>query len=422
MQIKQKIMAGWGNIPKCSGTVFYPETTQDVQEIVRDNAACIAFGNGRSYGDSALGNRMVSTRSLPPVFDVNPQTGVLRCGAGVLLADILAKIIPLGWTLPVLPGTRYITVGGAIAANVHGKNQRRPNLLSNYLLDFQLVTESGELYACSRTQHPAVFWNTIGGMGRTGIITEARLQLEPLPSVWLEQRTEPAANLAEICTTLAAPSSADFAVAWLHPVRRTGRVFFARYTNDTTPTPFPVGRPLNIPFFAPNALLNRYTMRLYHDWYAWRNRPGVRRVPLERYFFPLDGLLNWNRLYGQRGFVQYQVCFPRAQALAGGTALLDTLEQHGLMPFLVVIKHHHAPEPELVHGFVQDGFSLAIDLKPPRHWPQVVVNLDAVTAQFGGKIYAVKDASSSPGVIGLRHEALSGAKFRSLQTIRWNFR
>lgn len=412
-------MAGWGNFLKCSGTVFYPETVPEVQEIVRENAACIAFGNGRSYGDSALGERMVSTRSLLPLFDFDAKTGVLRCGTGVLFADILAKVIPLRWMLPVLPGTRYITVGGAIAANVHGKNQRTPNLLSNYLLDFQLVTETGDVQLCSRTEHPAVFWNTIGGMGRTGIITEARLQLVPLPSVWLEQRTAPAADLAEVLSTLANNSTADFAVAWLHPTRRNGRVFFARYSDASSPTPFPAERPLNIPFFAPNALLNRHTMRWYHHWYAWKNRPGVRRVSLERYFFPLDGLLNWNRLYGQRGFVQYQVCFPRAQALAGGTALLDTLDKHGLMPFLVVIKQHHAPEPELVHGFVQDGFSFAIDLKPPRNWPQVVGDLDAVTARFGGKIYAVKDASSSPGVVGLRHAAISGTKFVSLQKERY---
>ncbi len=412
-------MAGWGNFRNCFGTVFYPETAQDVQKIVREPGACIAFGNGRSYGDSALGERIVYTRSLPPVFNFDAETGVLRCGAGVLFADILAKVIPLRWMLPVLPGTRYITVGGAIAANVHGKNQRTPNLLSHYLLDFQLVTETGDVQRCSRTQHPAVFWNTIGGMGRTGIITEARLQLVPLPSEWLEQRTELAADLAEVLTTLANNSTAEFAVAWLHPTRRTGRVFFAQFTTDASPTRPRTTRPLNIPFFAPNALLNRHTMRWYHHWYAWKNRPGVRRVPLEQYFFPLDGLLNWNRLYGRRGFVQYQACFPRAQALAGGAVLLDTLDKHGLMPFLVVLKQHHAPEPELVHGFVQDGFSLAIDLKPPRNWPQIIQDLDAVTAQFGGKIYAVKDASSSPGVIGLRHERLLGTKFASMQTGRY---
>jgi FAD/FMN-containing dehydrogenase len=433
-------LAGWGNFPVVQSEVSEPGDRAAIRDYVLENERFIARGNGKSYGDAALAPRVLSTLRLNRLRAFDAENGIIECESGLLLFDLLKIILPAGWFFQVTPGIKFITVGGAIASDVHGKNHPLKGCFSNWLISFELMTASGEILTCSRTENPRLFWHTCGGMGWTGVILSARFQLMRITSTQMQQRTLRAPNWEKLLDIIQENIDASYAAAWVDCTatgRSFGRGAVHLAEHYPTPDPSPAGRgdtalrapsrratPLpagegpgvgsrNIPFFAPNWLLNPVSIRAYNSLYFNKNRDNERLVGFDSYFYPLDSLRNWNRLYGRRGFVQYQFCLPEKTAFDGLVKVLETIQKSPECPFLTVMKRHGEQPLEALNAFPIRGYSLALDFPRTPTIFDLVKKLDDLVWDLGGKIYLAKDSCSAPRM-GRVHPATFGdPKFSS---------
>jgi FAD/FMN-containing dehydrogenase len=391
-------LCGWGRHPVIDAEVSFPASRSAAVAAVAAGAALpmIARGMGRSYGDSALAARVVSSRYLNLLHDFDPAVGRVRCGAGVTLAELLEVFVPRGWFLPVTPGTRFVSVGGAIGSDAHGKNHHGRGCFSECLERFELVTASGEVLACSREEHPDLFRATCGGMGLTGLILEATLKLAPLASAYVEERTVKCANLEEALATFESCRGATYSVAWIDcqaTGSRTGRslVMLGEHAADGT-LHAPGRRRLAVPVDLPGPLLNAHSIRAFNALYYHRvrARQSSRRLHYEAFFYPLDRLENWNRLYGKGGFTQYQFVIPKAAGTAGVSAILRRIAASGRGSFLAVLKLL-GPENANYLSFPLEGYTLALDFKLEPGLFELLDELDARVHDHGGRVYLAKD-------------------------------
>ena len=423
MADKTRRITNWGNYPAIRAEFIAPESSQEMRAEVLRHSRLIARGNGKCYGDAALSTCVLSTMKLNRLLDFDREKGIVHCESGVLLAELLEHIVPAGWFFHVTPGIKNITVGGAIASDVHGKNHPEKGCFSNWLLSFELMLGNGEILTCSKTEHADLFWQTCGGMGWTGIILSAKFQLMPVSSMFMQQRTVRAENLEAVFQAFQTHDNWPYAAAWIDCLSQgqyagRGVVYFARHLQKAdspdAPLIYPFGKVRNIPFFAPSGLLNRYTIRA-HNWLLFnRAADGEQQIDVDRYFYPLDRMRNWNRLYGRRGFIQYQFCLPEENSLQGIREILNTIRQNPDLPFLSVLKRHGERAPEAVHSFPIKGYSLALDFPRTATVFSLVEKLDAMVWQFGGKIYLTKDACSSGKMGRINPAEFGDAKFHSL--------
>ena len=405
-------LAGWGRFPVERCHVFRPERRAAVAETLAAKAAptFIARGLGRSYGDAALnadGGVIVHDR-LDRVLDFDARTGVLHCEAGVSFADIVESWLPRGWFPPVTPGTKFVTVGGAIAADVHGKNHHRDGTLGASLEGFTLLTADGDTLRCSPAEHADVFWATVGGMGLTGMILDARLALRRVESAWLRVDYRKAHDLDETLAVFAASDAgSSYSVAWIDCLARgrtTGRAVIMHGDHATAVEARAAGRePLAatrprqhaVPFDLPGVLLNPLSVRVFNQLYYAAHHDERSLVHVERFFYPLDGLAHWNRLYGRRGFVQYQAVLPPAEGPRGLVELLQRLSTSGRPSFLAVLKRLGPENPGLL-SFPREGYTLALDLPVRDGLLEFLRALDRLVLDRGGRIYLAKDATTTP--------------------------
>lgn len=367
----------------------------------------LPYGNGRSYGDSCLnpGNYLLLTRGLDRFIAFDPDTGVLRCEAGVTLAEILDLIVPHGWFLPVTPGTRYVTVGGAIANDVHGKNHHRAGSFGNHVTRLELQRSDGERINCTSGDASDWFAATLGGLGLTGLITWAEMRLRRIVGPWLKSECIRFDNLDEFFQlSLESVKTHEYTVAWvdcLSQGKALGRGHFLRA--DHVPVaieerPEPSKSQLSMVFTPPFSLVNRFSLRPFNALYYHRQRSRRRRstVHYSPYFYPLDGIRNWNRIYGPRGFLQHQSVLPPATAHGATAALLREISSSGTGSFLAVLKEF-GDRPSLgMMSFPRPGTTLALDF--PNSGPAVFAlldRLDAIVAEAGGAVYPAKDARMS---------------------------
>ncbi|MBX2892384.1 MAG: FAD-binding oxidoreductase [Saprospiraceae bacterium] len=419
MTLTQTTLANWGNYPAIEARVATPESIEEVRACLLSQERLIARGNGKCYGDAALGPSVLSTLRLNRVLQFEPQTGQIECQAGVLLADLLELVVPAGWFFHVTPGIKFITVGGAIASDVHGKNHPAKGCFSNWLHSFELMLASGEIVTCSRTEHPDLFWQTCGGMGWTGIILSAKFQLMEISSAQLRQMTVRAADLDRLFSAFEENRRWPYQVAWLdgmHPHGR-GAVFLAEHLREreaSSPLTFPAKKSVNVPLFAPAWLLNPLTIKTYNELFYRKNQPNEKVVDLDACFYPLDRIGHWNRLYGRRGFIQYQCCLPEEQSLEGLKKMLALIQKSPETPFLTVLKRHGERPPEAVHSFPIKGYSLALDFPRTKTIFHLVEKLDDLVWSLGGKIYLTKDACSAPRMGQVNPSAFGSEKFYSL--------
>lgn len=412
-------LANWGNYPKTRATLSYPETPGEARQAVLQHARIIARGNGKCYGDAALGATVLSTLRLNRLLNWDAANGIVHAEAGVLLADLLDRIVPDGWFFEVTPGIKNITVGGAIASDVHGKNHPAKGCFSQHLLDFDLLRADGETVACSRTENPGLFWQTCGGMGWTGVILSARFRLMRISSVYMRQTAVRAPRLDALFEAFDAHRHLPYAAGWVDCLSAgdafgRGVVYFAEH--DTTPSPlqYPHKDTRNVPFYAPAGLLNALTIRAHNHMLFSAAKTGEQRVDLDRYFYPLDRIRNWNRLYGRRGFIQYQFCLPEAASPDGIRKVLETIRKSRDLPFLSVLKRHGERPVEAIHSFPERGYSLALDFPRTKTVFGLVNQLDELVWQLGGKIYLTKDACSATRMGRVDPAAFGEPKFHSL--------
>ena len=404
-------LAGWGNYPNFPTELLEPTAPTAVPRLVAGRSGLIARGNGRAYGDAAIGERftLLST-GLNRMRSFDPQTGLLTVEAGVLLADILTVFAPRGYFPKVVPGTKFVTVGGAIAADVHGKNHHRDGGFGDNLESFQLALPDGTTVTCSRSENAELFAATVGGMGLTGVILEATIQLRPIETGWLRQETKVANDLVAAIAALESTASATYSVAWIDCLARgasLGRslIHLAEHaTHQDKATlrpdlePFPaIGETrLSVPKAFPSWLLNRTSVKAFNELYFRRGASSAdvhSLVHWDSYFFPLDGIAGWNKIYGRKGFVQYQCVIPLDRARVVLAEILDRVSRRGDASFLAVLKL--LKESSGVISFPLRGYTLAMDFPVTKTLFAFLDELDELVVAAGGRLYLAKDARQS---------------------------
>jgi FAD/FMN-containing dehydrogenase len=367
-------------------------------EMTRGDGPGIAHGLGKSYGDASLNPNGVlwSTRGLDRLIAFDGATGRLTCEAGVVLRDIQRLMIPRGWGLPVVPGTQLVTVGGAIANDVHGKNHHVVGTFGEHVRRLRLARSDGQVIDCGPDLEPELFAATVGGLGLTGVIVEIELRLRPVAGPWLEAETLAFAGLDEFFA-LADESEADWehTVAWIDCTSGSAvRGLFMRGRSAPAGTGTWRERRRRLPFTPPVSLVNGLSLKPFNALYYNLNRrtTGVRVVHYEPFLYPLDSILDWNRLYGPTGFFQYQSVVPRAAALPATRDMLDAIRRSGQGSFLAVLKTFGDRVPAGLLSFPQPGVTLALDFRNSRALPALFARLDDIVRTAGGRLYPAKDA------------------------------
>src|ERR1700760_1397053 len=360
----------WGRFPKLFAEVRSLFWKEDFPTSLDAGAKILAVGMGRSYGDVCLlqHGTLLHTPNLDRLISFDAQTGRLRCEAGVTLAQILDFAVPRGWFLPVSPGTKYVTVGGAIANDIHGKNHHVAGTFGLHTLCFELVRSDGTHVLCSPTENAEWYAATIGGLGLTGLISWAEVQMRPIVSRRIRYQSTKFVGLEEFVALSEASAHREYSVAWIDCVaqgRNFARGLFLAGEHDENPGPLtPLDKPkVMMPFDLPAFALNRSSVGAFNTLY-YHKQIGKRRSGLtdyEPFFYPLDRILQWNRLYGRQGLLQFQCVLPFDSGTPGMTELLKAITASGLGSFLAVIKVFGDAVSPGIMSFPVPGITLALD-------------------------------------------------------------
>jgi decaprenylphospho-beta-D-ribofuranose 2-oxidase len=435
-------LSGWGRYPVHSAKVFAPRSESALAARIAAGAM-IARGNGRAYGDSAISpQNTVHMRHFNRLIAFDAATGQVVAEAGILLADIIQTFLPQGWFPAVTPGTKFVTLGGMIAADVHGKNHHIDGSFGSFIDWIDLMDASGKTHRCSAHENPDLFAWTIGGMGLTGVILRAAFRLRPVETAWIKQTTLPAANLDTALALLDQSADAPYSVAWIDCLakgHKLGRSLVmlgqhaaqtdltaAQRQNSLIPSP---RRAKTVPLTLPSGLLNRISIRAFNALYYWRGSRSVgpRLVDWDRYFYPLDALLGWNKIYGRKGFVQFQCVLPPDQSRAGLYALLGAISTAGAGSFLAVLKRFGPQQGRF--SFPMPGYTLALDFPVNPRTLALMNTLDQIALAHGGRFYLAKDSrmtaetlrasdTRTADFLQMRHDATLRPVFASAQSER----
>lgn len=424
-----KNVTNWGNYPVVKKEIKAEEDYDKIRDFLKTHNEVIARGNGRCYGDAALGEAIFSTQKLNKFISFDRINGILECEAGVLLSEVLEISVPQGYFLFVTPGTKLITIGGAIASDVHGKGIY---CFSESLIDFSIMIENGEILKCSREENADKFWATIGGMGLTGIILSAKIKLKKIETAYIEQESIKAENLDEIFDLFEECKNWSYNVAWIDCLakgKNIGRSVLQRgefATKEQLPEKLK-DKALKlkkkfiptIPFYFPNFVLNNLTVKIFNFLiYNKQRKKEVKSiVEYESFFYPLDFINDWNKIYGKSGFIQYQMVIPVDKGKEGMRKILETISKSGNGSFLAVLKYIGKNNPLAYNSFPFEGYTLALDFKVNRQLVQLVSNLDKIVEEFGGRIYLTKDSMSKSSLTNYLKNTRS-SKFVSLQSKR----
>ncbi len=410
---KRAMLSGWGRYPALECDLYRPEKFSELAEIVASNStSLIARGAGRAYGDAAVNadNRVVDVTRLGRMLSFDPEGATLRAEAGVTLSEIIDVFLPRGYFPPVVPGTRYVTLGGSIAADIHGKSHHRDSSFATYVTSFDLMLASGEIRRCSRDENSDLFWSSVGGMGLTGVILEVEMKLRRVESAWLEGELIRAPNLDAAFEAFERTNSRyGNSVAWIDCASGKGKLgrsvlnvanFASRESLPPAirQAPFelaPKFRPL-VPFNLPNFVLGPLTVRTFNSaiYAMHREKAGPARFDYQSFFFPLDSIHDWNRIYGKRGFVQYQCVWPEAESRAGLIEILEAISHSRRGSFLTVLKKFGAQDGML--SFPMPGYTLALDFPVADGLLEFLDRLDAMVLKRDGRVYLAKDARMRP--------------------------
>jgi decaprenylphospho-beta-D-ribofuranose 2-oxidase len=433
LKFNEMALTGWGGLEPHESRVYRPAKGRELRDTLALDAAggMIARGMGRSYGDSATLEKgaVVLGGRLNRMLAFDAERGVLTCEAGVSFADVLATFVPRGYFLPVTPGTKFVTVGGAIAADIHGKNHHLVGSFGNFVESFELWTGTGELIHCSRDENADVFWATIGGMGLTGYIVTASFRLLAIESSWMRVNTRQVPNLTELLKLVTAGGNAPtYSVAWIDCLARDeemGRAVLIEAeharradligSNGDAPLAVPRARKLGVPFNFPGFVLNPWSVSLFNKLY-YKVHPTKSDVftSYEPFFYPLDGINDWNRIYGKRGFIQYQALLPLETSSVGIPKVLSEIVQSRLASFLAVLKRTGDANEGML-SYCKPGITLALDLPnvgaPLR---ELAARLDKLLLDYGGRLYFAKDSLTKPEVIAQMYPRLD--EFRAVKS------
>lgn len=432
-------LSGWGRYPRTTGPVVEPASTTSLPVI---EGGAIPRGNGRSYGDSSLGRALtLGLGKLDRMLAFDPASGALTCEGGVKLADVIDALLPLGWFPTVTPGTKFVTVGGMVASDVHGKNHHGAGSFCDHLDWIDLALGDGQVLRCSHAENPDLFAATCGGMGLTGVVLRARFRLRPVETSRIRQEVHRTRDLSETMALFEAGHDWTYSVSWIDCLAggsSLGRsvVSFAEHAlvdelapaDRDAPLAWRPLKPKTVPVDFPGFALGRMSVKAFNFAYYRAQKAGPGVVDFNPYFYPLDAILDWNRIYGRRGFVQYQCVLPLESSEAGLRRLLTEIAGRGSASFLAVLKRMGHQSFGML-SFPRPGYTLALDFPATDATFALLGDLDAITLDHGGRIYLAKDARMDAATLAAGYPRLDEfravrerhgltERFRSLQSER----
>lgn len=400
----KKTIANWGNYPVMDTDEKSFSFAEQLTKTLKENEGVIARGNGRCYGDASLATHTVSTLKFNKILSFDRTNGIFECQSGITLDQVLEVIVPAGWFLPVTPGTKFITVGGAVASDVHGKNHHIDGAFSAHVLDMDILLADGKTVTCSSHQNADLFQATCGGMGLTGIITRVKFDLKKIETSYIRQKQVKAKNLEELLKLFETYHQYTYSVAWIDCLKKGdgfGRsiLILGEHagledldpSRKKDPLKLPGKKKIPFPFNLPSFVLNRFTVKAFNFLFYLKNtkREINNIVSYEPFFYPLDAILNWNRMYGKKGFVQYQFVLP-LESRQGLIDILNRINEAGMGSFLTVLKVF-GKQDDLI-SFPREGYTLALDFPVRDGLFAFLDELDAIVLKNGGRIYLSKDA------------------------------
>ena len=438
-------LSGWGRYPTIDAEVSTPRSIDEIKALVKRGNA-IARGNGRSYGDSAISKtNTIQMKHLNKMLSFDVVSGQLVVEAGVLLADIIDVFLKHGWFPYVTPGTKFVTIGGMIAADVHGKNHHKNGSFGNYVDWIDLLVADGSVKRCSKAKNRQLFDWTIGGMGLTGVIIRAAVRLRSVTSAWIKQSTIPAENIKHAIEIFEKSHSATYSVAWIDCLARgpsLGRsiIMLGEHADEfdlpkkfqKSPLSIPLKAKRKLPFSCPSWVLTASSVKIFNALYYWRvkQRPERQIIDWDSYFYPLDSILGWNNMYGSNGFAQFQCVIPLDASENGLTEILETIGESNVGSFLAVLKRFG--EQSSMFSFPMEGYTLALDFPINNKSLNLMKKLDSIVIQYGGRFYLAKDSRMSRATFHKSdprakayHRYRSGFEadftFKSAQSVRLDF-
>jgi decaprenylphospho-beta-D-ribofuranose 2-oxidase len=393
--MKKNNLTSWGKYPLIQSEVTLFSSENQLQNELLNKKQFIPFGNGRSYGDSALASNIIYCKSYNYFLGFDEQSGILHVQAGVELSDIIEVFIPKGWFLKVTPGTKYITIGGAIASDVHGKNHHVQGCFSECVKELSIMLPNGEIKTCVKGDE--LFYATCGGMGLTGVILDAKIYLKKINSKNINQATIKTKNLEETFQAFEKYSHIPYSVAWIDCLAKNEKIgkclLMVGDFEDDGDLNYKQKKYINIPFNFPSFALNNFTVKAFNWLYYSKANAGIscQKVDLDSFFYPLDSINNWNRIYGKPGFTQYQFILPKDVSYDGLFEILQTISKSGKGSFLAVLKLYGKANNNYL-SFPLEGYSLALDFKMEKGLFELLNKLDEIVLRYGGRIYLTKDS------------------------------
>ncbi|MEA3492126.1 MAG: FAD-binding oxidoreductase [Campylobacterota bacterium] len=427
-------LMSWGMYPKVKNTVFKFNKEETLKEIINEQDELIPYGNGRSYGDSALSSNIINVKPKDYFINFDEESGLLHIQAGVLLSEILEAYVPRGWFLKVTPGTKLITIGGAIASDIHGKNHHVEGCFSECLKEFEIMLADGEVITCSKKTTPELFKATCGGMGLTGVILTAKIYLKKINSQYVDQTTIKTKNLKETFEAFEEYQDKPYSVAWIDCLAKgdeTGKcLLMVGDFRDDGNLKYKTKKQKSIPFNFPSFALNNWSVRAFNWLYYGKVKERItkQRVDIDTFFYPLDAIGHWNRIYGKNGFTQYQFILPKESSYEGLEEILTAISKSGKGSFLAVLKLYGKANENWL-SFPIEGYSLALDFKIEKGLFDLLDQLDDIVVKHQGRIYLTKDVRVSRETFEkgypqietfrqFRKENKMDSKFQSLQSKR----
>jgi decaprenylphospho-beta-D-ribofuranose 2-oxidase len=421
--MKKKI-ANWGNYPKMEAEDNLVTFTEDIKSSIVSFTQFIPRGNGRCYGDASLAEQTITTTNYNNVLSFDEKKGVFECESGITLDQVLDIIVPKGWFLPVTPGTKFITIGGAVASDVHGKNHHVDGCFSSHIYEMNILLSDGTIIACGPSLNIDLYEATCGGMGLTGVITKVIFQLKKIESSFISQKQIKAENLDEVIYLFEKYKSYTYSVAWIDCLQK-GKSFgrsilmLGEHTKfyelpeklKANPLSLPKTKQVKLPFYLPSFFLNKFTVKIFNTLFYGKNlkKEIDNIVSFEPFFYPLDVVLDWNKGYGRKGFIQYQFVIP-LESKDGLIEILKRISNKGLGSFLAVLKVF-GKQDSLI-SFPMEGYTLALDIPIRKNLFLFLDEIDELVLKYGGRLYMSKDARMKSSILNKSYPRLQ--EFKSI--------
>ncbi len=411
----------WSGYPRIKSKVYHFRTSGELRKILKEHSSFITRGSGMSYGDASLGKHIISTKLYNKIIDFDKKMGVIRAESGITLDEILKIIVPHGWFLPVTPGTKFITLGGAVAADIHGKNHHKEGSFSKFVGNLKIMLADGIEINCSKSETPELFYSACGGMGLTGVIMEIDLKLKRIESSEIIQKNVICPDLRSLVSAMKTHHHVTYSVAWIDCMttgKNMGRgilmlgehAHLYELPKSYHDKPFKLHKSpkLRIPCNLPSFILNRLSIKAFNSLYYFMHKVkrSLSSVHYDNFFYPLDFIKDWNRLYGKKGFLQYQFVIPFENGEKVLHNILRKISDSGHGSFLGVLKLLGENSSSL--SFPMNGYTLALDMPLSKELFRFLDELDQLIAENGGRIYLAKDARTRKEVMQAGYPNVKG--------------